>query len=82
MFEIVCLTLWKGCPMSNLTKISEFYKNVKLTTDDELYVGIDVHKKSYHVAFYLNDVPAIDFVMQSDKEKLSQKLEPLAPALH
>ena len=68
--------------MSNLTKISEFYKNVKLTTDDELYVGIDVHKKSYHVAFYLNDAPAIDFVMQSDKEKLSQKLEPLAPALH
>ena len=67
--------------MSTLTKVNTFYKNVKLTTDDKLYVGVDVHKKSYHVAFYLNDAPAIDFVMPSNKENLSQKLEPLAAAL-
>ncbi|HBG27686.1 MAG TPA: hypothetical protein DDX75_11380 [Phycisphaerales bacterium] len=67
--------------MSTLTKVNTFYKNVKLTADDKLYVGVDVHKKSYHVAFYLNDAPAIDFVMPSNKENLRQKLLPLTPAL-
>jgi transposase len=67
--------------MTTLTKVNKFYKTVKLTTDDKLFVGVDVHKKSYHVAFYLNDAPAIDFVMPSNKEQLSQQLQPLAPAL-
>lgn len=67
--------------MTTLTKVNRFYKKVQLTPDDELFVGVDVHKKSYHVAYYLNDAPAIDFVMPSKKEQLSQKLKPLAPAL-
>jgi hypothetical protein len=33
--------------MSKLTKIERFFNNVKLTVDDELFVGVDVHKKSY-----------------------------------
>jgi len=55
--------------MSKLTKIDRFFNNVKLTADDELFVGVDVHKKSYHVALFLNDAPAIDFVMPAKKEK-------------
>lgn len=67
--------------MNKLTKIEKFFNNVNLTADDQLFVGVDVHKKSYHVAFYLNDAPSIDFVMPAKKEQLSQKLIPTAPAL-
>lgn len=67
--------------MSKLTKIDRFFNNVKLTDDDELFVGVDVHKKSYHVALFLNDAPAIDFVMPAKKEKLSQMLKTTLPAL-
>jgi len=32
-----------------------WFNKIKLTKDDEVYVGIDVHKKSYAVAVWLND---------------------------
>lgn len=67
--------------MSTLTKVETFFNHVTLTADDQLFVGIDVHKKSYHVALYLNDAPSIDFVMPAKKEQLSQKLRTMAPAL-
>ena len=67
--------------MNTLTKIEKFFNTVKLTADDHLFVGVDVHKKSYHVAFYLNDAPSIDFVMPAKKQHLSQKLKPTMPAL-
>ena len=60
--------------MNKLTKSQKFFNNLNLTADDDLFVGIDVHKRSYHVALYLNDAPAIDFVMPAKKEMLSQKL--------
>lgn len=34
--------------------------------DDWLYVGVDVHKKSYAVAIWLNDTLAVDFVLPAD----------------
>lgn len=43
-----------------------------------MFVGVDVHKKSYHVALYLNDTPAIDFRMDAEPEQLNKKLEPIA----
>ena len=67
--------------MSKLTKIEKFFNDVKLTADDQLFVGIDVHKKSYHVALYLNGAPAMDFEMPAKKEQLSQKLKATIPAL-
>ena len=45
--------------------------------DDELFVGVDVHKKSYHVAMFLNDTPAIDFNMTAKSQKLIKKLKPV-----
>jgi len=60
--------------MNKLTKSQKFFNNLNLTADDDLFVGIDVHKRSYHVALYLNNAPAIDFVMPAKKEMLSQKL--------
>jgi glycerate kinase len=67
--------------MNKLTKIEKFFNNVTLTADDNLFVGIDVHKKSYHVALYLNNAPAMDFVMPAEKEQLSQKLKTASGAL-
>jgi transposase len=67
--------------MNKLTKIDKFFNNVDFTADDQLFVGIDVHKRSYNVALYLNDAPALDFVMPAAKEKLSQKLKKTNSAL-
>jgi len=38
-----------------LTKKDYFFNNINLTADDEVYVGIDVHKIKYHVAIWLNN---------------------------
>jgi transposase len=67
--------------MNTLTKIERFFKETPFSADDQLFVGVDVHKKSYHVALYLNDAPSIDFVMPANKEQLSQTLKPTRPAL-
>jgi transposase len=67
--------------MTKLTRIEKFFNTVKFTADDNLFVGVDVHKKSYHVALYLNDAPSVDFVMPANKEQLSQKLKVTASAL-
>lgn len=67
--------------MNKLAKIDNFFNNVNLTVDDQLYVGIDVHKRSYHVALYLNDAPALDFVMPAAKEQLSKKLKNASSAI-
>ena len=67
--------------MITLPKIEKFFNHVSLTADDQLFVGLDVHKKSYHVALYLNDAPVVDFVMPANPEKLSRKLTVLGPAL-
>jgi transposase len=67
--------------MGRLTKVESFFKNVNLTSDDEVFVGVDVHKKSYHVALYLNDMPAIDFRMGAEPKQLNEKLQPMARSI-
>jgi len=67
--------------MSKLAKVEKFFNTIKLTSDDEVFVGVDVHKKSYHVAFYLNDMPAIDFGMISEPQQLNKKLQPIAQSI-
>ena len=42
-----------------LTKTKRFFNNINLTSDDEVYVGIDVHKINYHVAIWLNDATVL-----------------------
>src|SRR4030043_1826306 len=66
---------------TNLSKKQLWLNKINLTRDDELYIGIDVHKKSYHVAFWLNHAPAIDFVMPPDNAKLIDTLNKLRVAL-
>ena len=64
--------------MSKLAKVDRFFKNLNLTSDDEVFVGVDVHKKSYHVALCLNDAPAVDFQMRAEAKQLKKMLEPMA----
>ncbi len=64
--------------MGKLAKVESFFKNVNLTNDDEVFVGVDVHKKSYHVALFLNDTPAIDFRMSAEPKQLNKKLQPMS----
>ena len=58
-----------------------WFNKIKLTKDDKVYVGIDVHKKSYANAVWLNDAPAIDFVMPADNQKVLTMLDKLRIAL-
>jgi transposase len=67
--------------MSKLAKVESFFKNVNLTINDEIFVGVDVHKKSYHVALFLNDIQAIDFRMGAEPKQLNKKLQPMAQSI-
>jgi transposase len=58
-----------------LSKKQVFFNKINLTKDDDVYVGIDAHKESYSVAIWLNDAPAIDFVMPADNTKVLKLLE-------
>ena len=64
-----------------LTKKGRFFNNINLTADDEVYVGIDVHKIKYHVAIWLNNGIALTFVTPSDNLALANTLSKLTPAL-
>ena len=68
--------------MSKLAKVDRFFKNVNLTSDDEVFVGVDVHKKSYHVALCLNDTPAIDFRMNAEPKQLNKTLGAMAGSIN
>jgi transposase len=67
--------------MTTVSNKQKWFNTIRLTNDDELYVGIDTHKQSYHVALWLNDTPAIDFVMPPDDEKLIDTLGRVRVAL-
>jgi hypothetical protein len=41
------------------------FNKINLTKNDEVSVGIDVHKKSCEVAVWPNNAPAIDFVTRN-----------------
>jgi transposase len=64
-----------------ISKKQMFFNKINLTADDQLYIGIDVHKKSYHLAFWLNDAPAIDFVMPANNKKVLQFLQKVRIAI-
>lgn len=66
---------------TKLSKKHQFFNQINFTADDELFIGIDVHKLSYHVALYLNGGHAIDYVTPSDNAKLTADLKKLQPAI-
>jgi transposase len=66
---------------ATLSKKQRFFNQIKLTKDDDLYIGIDVHKETCHIALYLNGAHAIDFITPSDNIKICQTLKKLEPAI-
>lgn len=67
--------------MTTVSKKQKWFNTIRLTQHDDLYIGIDAHKKSLHIALWLNDASAIDFVMPPDNKKLIDTLSKLRPAL-
>ena len=67
--------------MTTVSNKQKWFNTIRLTQDDDLYVGIDTHKESFHVALWLNDAPAIDFVAPPQTDKLVATLKKLRPAL-
>lgn len=48
---------------------------------DNIQVGIDVHKKKYHLAVWKNGTLMASWTMPHDNAKVAQILEPARPAL-
>ena len=57
-----------------LSKKESWFKENNLTAQDEIYVGIDVHKDRYHVAIWHNGRIGCIYSMSSDNNKLLQYL--------
>jgi len=57
-----------------LTKKDRFFNNINLTVDDDVYVGIDVHKTNCHIAIWLNEAIALTFVTPSDNIAIAHTL--------
>lgn len=66
---------------ATLSKKQTFFNQINLTEDDDLYIGIDVHKLNYHVALHLNGTHAIDYITPADNAKLCKSFKKLAPAI-
>jgi hypothetical protein len=49
-----------------LTRKQIFSNKISLTKDDDVHVGIDVHKRSYSVAIWINDASVVDFAMPAE----------------
>jgi transposase len=64
-----------------ITRKSDILKNKKFTKRDRLYVGLDVHKVSHHVAFWLNGRIVKTCVIPADNIKVLEILKPYRIAL-
>ena len=58
-----------------------WFKKFSATRRDRIFVGIDVHKKSYHVAIWLNKEVELTFVMPANNEEVVSMLQRLHPAM-
>jgi transposase len=67
--------------MQRLSNKQKWLNTIQLTRTDDLFIGIDTHKRSFHVALWLNDAPAIDFVTPSHIDKLIATFKKLRPAI-
>jgi transposase len=60
---------------------SVWFKDNTFGVQDEIYVGIDVHKKQYHVALWYEGSLKYSFVMSSDNRQVIRKLSPIKAAV-
>jgi len=71
----------KETAMAKVSKMSTWCKMNPLTDRDALYVGLDVHKKSIHAAWWLNGQLARTWVMPARVSKVLTMLEKVRVAL-
>lgn len=67
--------------MKIVTKKQKWIKLSTLTRKDQLYMGLDVHKKSISVAFWLNGRIVKDFKTPVDYQLLAERLQAAGAAL-
>jgi len=67
--------------MEKLTKKQKWFKKIILTKKDQVYVGLDVHKRSISVAIWINGQVEITFNMPADYPRLTERLKLLKKAL-
>ena len=64
-----------------LSKKANWFKENSFTDEDELYVGVDVHKEQYHVAIWHNGHIGCVYSMLSDNTKLLRDLQKIRSSL-
>jgi transposase len=60
---------------------SVWFKDNVFTVQDAIYIGIDVHKKQYHVALWYEGSLKYSFVMSSDNQQVVRKLSRIKVAV-
>jgi transposase len=64
-----------------LSKKESWFKKNIFSTKDEIYIGVDVHKRHYHVAIWHNGRIGCLYSMSSDNDKLLRDIQPLRSSL-
>ncbi len=64
-----------------VSKKESWFKENNFTAEDELYVGVDVHKVHYHVAIWHNGRIGCIYSMSSDNNRLLQDLRKIRSSL-
>ncbi len=64
-----------------LSKKANWFKENSFTDEDELYVGVDVHKEQYHVSIWHNGHIGCVYSMLSDNTKLLWDLQKIRSSL-
>jgi transposase len=67
--------------MNSVTRAKGSRKSLKVGRSDVVHVGLDVHKRSIHVAVWLNGRVVRHWVMPADPDQVVAHLGPLRAAL-
>jgi transposase len=64
-----------------VSKKESWLKENNFTAEDEIYVGVDVHKRNYHVAIWHNGRIGCAYSMTSDNNKLLRDIQQVRSSL-
>lgn len=64
-----------------VSKKESWFKENSFTEEDEIYVGVDVHKRNYHVAIWHNSRIGCAYSMTSDNNKLLRDIQQVRSSL-
>jgi len=67
--------------MDRVTRVKVSGKRLQVVASDVVHVGLDVHKRSIHMAVWRNGRVARHWVMPADHRQVLARLEPLRAAL-